>query len=78
MKKLYLGNGDKEFKFADTTTEIHLNAFDNGGTAALTAGAKVRIKNDSGYLLEISASIENDHAVITSGQLAQLPVSWKL
>ena len=33
MRKLYLGNGDKQFKFADTTTEIHLNAFDNGSAA---------------------------------------------
>jgi len=74
MRKLYLGNGDKQFKFADTTTEIHLNAFDDGSAATLTADAKVRIKNDSGYLLGISASITNNHAVITSGQLAQLPV----
>lgn len=74
MRKLYLGNGDKQFKFADTTTEIHLNAFDDGSEATLTADAKVRIKNDSGYLLGISASITNNHAVITSGQLAQLPV----
>ncbi|MBG1272430.1 collagen-like protein [Lactobacillus paracasei subsp. paracasei] len=74
MRKLYLGNGDKQFKFADTTTEIHLNAFDDGNAAALTANAKVRIKNDSGYLLGIRASITSNHAVITSGQLAQLPV----
>ena len=74
MKSLYLGNGDKQFKFADTTTEIHLNAFDDGSEAALTADAKVRIKSDAGYLLGISASITNNHAVITSGQLAQLPV----
>jgi len=73
MRKLYLGNGDKQFKFADTTTEIHLNAFDDGSAAALTADAKVKIKNDSGYLLGISASIDKNHAVITSGQLAQLP-----
>lgn len=74
MRKLYLGNGDKQFKFADTTTEIHLNAFDDGSAATLTADAKVRIKNGSGYLLGISASITDNHAVITSGQLAQLPV----
>lgn len=74
MRKLYLGNGDKQFKFADTTTDIHLNAFDDGSAAALTADAKVRIKNGSGYLLGISASITENHAVITSGQLAQLPV----
>jgi len=74
MRKLYLGNGDKQFKFADTTTEIHLNALDNGSAANLTAYAKVRIKNDSGYLLGISASITDNHAIITSGQLAQLPV----
>lgn len=74
MRKLYLGNGDKQFKFADTTTEIHLNALDDGSAAALTADAKVRIKNDSGYLLGISASITDNHAVITSGQLAKLPV----
>jgi len=73
MRKLYLGNGDKQFKFADTTTEIHLNALDNGSAAILTADAKVRIKNDSGYLLGISASITDNHAVITSGQLAKLP-----
>ena len=74
MRKLYLGNGDKQFKFADTTTEIHLNAFDDGSAAALTADAKVRIKNESGYLFGISASITNNQAVITSGQLAKLPV----
>lgn len=73
MRKLYLGNGNKQFKFADTTTEIHLNALDNGSAAKLTADAKVRIKNDSGYLLGISASIDKNHAVITSGQLAELP-----
>ncbi|AUV59724.1 tail fiber protein [Lactobacillus phage Bassarid] len=73
MKKLYLGNGDKQFKFADTTTEIHLNALDNGSAAALTTAAKVRIKNDSGYLLEVSANIDKNHAVITSGQLSKLP-----
>lgn len=74
MRKLYLGNGDKQFKFADTTTEIHLNALDDGGAANLTANAKIRIKNDSGYLLEVSASITDNHAVITSGQLDKLPV----
>lgn len=74
MKKLYLGNGDKQFKFADTTTEIHLNALDNGSAANLTADAKVRIKNDSGYLLEVITDIKDNHAIITSGQLAQLPV----
>lgn len=74
MRKLYLGNGDKQFKFADTTTEIHLNALDDGSAANLTADAKVRIKNDSGYLLGISASIDKNRAVITSGQLAKLPV----
>ncbi|SFV40572.1 Phage tail fiber protein [Ligilactobacillus acidipiscis] len=74
MRKLYLGNGNKQFKFADTTTEIHLNAFDDGSAATLTSGAKVRIKNDSGYLLGISASITDNHAVITSGQLSNLPV----
>lgn len=74
MRKLYLGNGNKQFKFADTTTEIHLNALDNGSAAILTANAKVRIKNDSGYLLGISANITNNHAIITSGQLDKLPV----
>lgn len=33
MRKLYLSNGDKKFKFADTTTEINLEAFDSGGAA---------------------------------------------
>lgn len=74
MRKLYLGNGDKQFKFADTTTEIHLSAFDDGVASNLANDAKVRIKNDSGYLLEISATITDNQAVITSGQLAQLPV----
>lgn len=74
MRKLYLGNGDKQFKFADTTTEIHLNAFDDSSAANLANDAKVRIKNDSGYLLGVSASITDNHAVITSGQLTQLPV----
>lgn len=73
MRKLYLGNGDKQFKFADTTTEINLSALDNGSAATLSADAKVRIKNDSSYLLEVSASITGDHAVITSGQLDKLP-----
>lgn len=78
MRKLYLGNGDKQFKFADTTTEIHLNALDDGSKATLTNNAKVRIKNDSGYLLEISASITDSHAVITSGQLTKLPAGGYL
>jgi len=73
MRKLYLGNGDKQFKFADTTTEIHLNALDDCSAANLTADAKVRIKNESGYLLGISANITDNHAVITSGQLSKLP-----
>lgn len=73
MRKLYLGNGDKQFKFADTTTEIHLNALDDGGKANLTSNANVRIKNESGYLLGISANITDNHAVITSGQLSKLP-----
>lgn len=73
MRNLYLGNGDKQFKFADTTTEINLNAFDDGSAATLTSDAKVRIKNDSGYLLAISASITDNCAIVTSGQLAQLP-----
>lgn len=74
MRKLYLGNGDKQFKFADTTTEIHLNALDDGSAATLSADAKVRIKNDSGYLLDVNANITDNHAVITSGQLDKLPV----
>ena len=74
MRELYLDNGNNEFKFADTTTKIRLNAFDDGKPAALTENARVRIKNDSGYLLEASASITNNQAVITSGQLAKLPV----
>lgn len=74
MRKLYLGNGDKQFKFADTTTEINLSAFDDDSAATLTTDAKVRIKNDSGYLLGLSASITDNHATITSGQLNQLPV----
>ncbi|GAW63073.1 34.8 kda protein [Ligilactobacillus acidipiscis DSM 15836] len=51
-----------------------MNAFDDGGAANLSVDAKVRIKNDSGYLLGISASIAGYQATITSGQLAQLPV----
>lgn len=74
MRKLYLGKGDKQFKFADTTTEIHLDAFDNGSAANLTENAKVKIKNDSGYLLEVSARVTDNHAVITSRQLDKLPV----
>ncbi|WP_448949535.1 hypothetical protein [Latilactobacillus sakei] len=74
MRKLYLDNGNKQFKFADTATEINLNAFDGDSSATLTADAKVKIKNDSGYLLGVSASITDNHAVITSGQLAKLPV----
>lgn len=73
MRKLYLANGNDEFKFADTMTKIRLNALDDNGIAPLTANAKVRIKNSSGYLLEVSANIVNGQAVITSGQLAQLP-----
>lgn len=74
MRKLYLDNGNSEFKFADTTTKIILNALDNGIPAELTADTKVRIKNESGYLLDVSANITNGQAVITSEQLAQLPV----
>ncbi|MCD5464848.1 hypothetical protein [Lactobacillus delbrueckii] len=74
MRKLYLANGNNQFKFADTATEIRLNAFDDGAPATLTAGAKVRVKNNSGYLLEAAASVTNNQAVITSGQLSKLPV----
>lgn len=74
MRELYLDNGNSAFKFADTTTEIRLNAFDDSRSASLTENANVRVKNDSGYLLDVSASITNNRAVITSGQLAQLPV----
>lgn len=73
MRALYLANGNKEFKFADTTTEIQLNALDDGIEANLTENAKVRIKNASGYLLDINASVTNGQAVITSGQLDKLP-----
>lgn len=73
MRELYLDNGNEQFKFADTTTQIRLNAFDDGYLASLTENAKVRIKNDSGYLLEVGASVTKNQAVITSGQLAQLP-----
>lgn len=74
MRKLYLANGNSEFKFADTATEINLSAFDDGILASLTANAKVRVKNDSGYLLDVSANVKNNQAVITSGQLNKLPV----
>lgn len=74
MRELYLDNGNEQFKFADTTTEIRLNAFDNGRPASLTTDARVRIKNDSGYLLEVSANTTKNQAIITSGQLAKLPV----
>ncbi|MGZ1279667.1 hypothetical protein ACXO7C_03210 [Lactobacillus delbrueckii subsp. bulgaricus] len=74
MRALYLANGSNQFKFADTVTEINLNAFVNGTPANLTENAKVRVKNNSGYLLEVSASVTNNRAVITSGQLNQLPV----
>jgi len=73
VRNLYLENGNKQFKFADTTTEIHLSALDDGSVATLTSDAKVRIKSSSGYVLEVNASITDNHAVITSGQLAQLP-----
>lgn len=73
MRNLYLENGNKQFKFADTTTEIHLSALDDGSVATLTSDAKVRIKSSSGYVLEVNTSITDNHAVITSGQLAQLP-----
>lgn len=72
MRRLYLDKGNEEFKFSDTTTKIRLNASDNGAPAELS-DAKVKIKNDSGYLMEVKANIENGQAVITSGQLAQLP-----
>ena len=73
MRALYLANGNSQFKFADTTTEIRLNAFDDGSPATLAADAKIKIKNNSGYLLEVSASVTNNQAVITSGQLSKLP-----
>ena len=73
MRRLYLGNGGNEFKFADTTTEICLSALDNVSPASLSTNAKVRIKNDSGYLMDASASVDGNQATITSGQLAQLP-----
>ena len=72
MRKLAL-KGNDEFKFADTTTEIRLNAFNDVSPATLTADAKVKIKDNSGYLMEVSTNITDNQAVITSGQLAQLP-----
>lgn len=73
MRMLHLGNGGKEFKFADTTTEIRLSAFNDVSPATLTADAKVKIKDNSGYLMEVNTSITDNQAVITSGQLANLP-----
>lgn len=73
MRRLYLGSGGNEFKFADTTTEIHLGALNDTGPATLTSKAKVRIKNDSGYLMDANATVDGGQAVITSGQLSQLP-----
>lgn len=74
MRKLYLDNGNEQFKFADTTTKIRLNAYDDDRPASLTRDAKVRVKNNSGYLLEASANVDKNQAVITSGQLNKLPV----
>ena len=73
MRKLYLGNGGNEFKFADTTTEIRLSALDDVSPASLSTNTKVRIKNDSGYLMDANATVDGNQATITSGQLAQLP-----
>jgi hypothetical protein len=38
MRKLYLGNGDKQFKFADTTTEIHLQRSESKTALAICSG----------------------------------------
>ena len=73
MRRLYLGNGGNEFKFADTTTEIRLSALDDVSPASLSQNTKVRIKNDSGYLMDANATVDGNQATITSGQLAQLP-----
>ena len=73
MRRLYLGNGGNEFKFADTTTEIRLSALDDVSPASLSTNTKVRIKNDSGYLMDANATVDGNQATITSGQLAQLP-----
>ena len=68
MRKLYLGNGGNEFKFADTTTEIRLSALDDVSPASLSTNTKVRIKNDSGYLMDANATVDGNQATITSGQ----------
>ena len=73
MRRLYLGNGGNEFKFADTTTKIRLSALDDVSPASLSTNTKVRIKNDSGYLIDANATVDGNQATITSGQLAQLP-----
>lgn len=67
---------DKEFKFADDNWDS-FKVLDDVNPAVLTSNAKVRIKNDSGYLMEVSANINGSQAVVnrTAGSIRR---SWDL
>lgn len=64
------------FKFADNETDLSFRALQNGVIIRdNTLSAVIKIKQvDVGYLKSVSAKWVNDHIVISSGDLSDLPV----
>lgn len=64
------------FKFADNETDLSFRALQNGVIVSdSTLSATVKIKQaDVGYLKSVSAKRVNNHIVISSGDLSDLPV----
>lgn len=64
------------FKFADNETDLNFRAFQNGiSVSDNSLSATIKIKQvDIGYLQSVSAKWVNNHIVISSGDLSDLPV----
>ncbi|WP_349625738.1 collagen-like triple helix repeat-containing protein [Leuconostoc citreum] len=64
------------FKFADNETDLSFTALQNGVIISdSTLSATIKIKQlDVGYLKSVSAKWVNNHIVISSGDLSDLPV----
>lgn len=64
------------FKFADNETDLSFRAFQNGIIVSDNSlSATIKIKQvDIGYLQSVSAKWVNNHIVISSGELSDLPV----
>lgn len=64
------------FKFADNETDLSFRAIQNGVIISdSTLSATIKIKQvDGGYLKSVSAKWVNNHIVISSGDLSDLPV----